>query len=874
MTASITTVVRGDYYTFNVNSNYYTEGGDAPGTWRGAGAQALNLVNSVDAEVFERLLRAQHPQRSHPLLQPPQKGDIPTKVEHCPGFDITFSAPKTVSALWAVSDRPLQMEIERAFRDSIQSVVGFAEQELLLTRRGKGGHRREHAKLVVASFLHTTSRNGDPQLHEHNVFTNVCLAADGKWLTLDSRTLHHWVRTLGPMFRANFATLLRNRLGLEIVDAVDARGKRQGWFEIAGIPRDLVELWSSRRADLVEALEGRGEILGAATAKARESAALETRREKPVSVSREELHTRWRQEAAAHHFTPEMAAALCHRVPVAQQDESMYRQALKESLTALTKSEATFTERRLIQEVAERLQTGQFSGNEIAEKVKADLDQSREIVPLRHKGADRQFTTREMWEIEQSLLKDVESLRNRPGACVKSRVVHRVLRSHKHLDTEQRAAVNEILTGTGAIKTLTGVAGAGKSTALAAIREGFEAAGQTVIGGAISGVATEEVAEKSGMPSRTIGSYLYHLEKPTTERTKDKAKHVAKQVLRALQGRSTFGQQKIALTAKTVLILDEAGMIDTRTIARLVKHVKEAGATLLLVGDSKQLQAVEAGGPFQRIINDGRNSHLSTNRRQHDAADREAVQAIREGDAKTALQSYAARGRVTVGENKRDTIAKLVTSWTENGGARQPKEHVAFTQTRAEAHEVNRRCQAARLAAARTPHVVYTTNGDERFYRGDRVLFHKTDRRRGIVNGYFGTVVSVDPIRRQLKVRLDREPTEADARRWPGGIVTVSLKDFGPDGLSLGYASTTHKGQGRTVSHAYLLAGSRMTDRELFYVQATRARQTTRIFVDRAHAGDEFQDLIAAAEKSRAKNLAHDEVPRKGPTLAIERDRY
>jgi len=302
------------------------------------------------------------------------------------------------------------------------------------------------------------------------------------------------------------------------------------------------------------------------------------------------------------------------------------------------------------------------------------------------------------------------------------------------------------------------------------------------------------------------------------------------------------------------------------------QHVEKANATLVLVGDNKQLQPILAGMPMRGLVEEVPNSHLTVNRRQLDFRDKAAVQAVREGNGAEAIKNYADRGRVTVGEDRRDTIEKLVETWTKEGGVRRPEDITVYVQTKKEAAEVNRLCQEQRLKAARTPHLLFVKNGHERYYRGDRVMFHKPNRTYGgIENGHKATVVSVDPIRSEIKVRLDRMSANPFGRKTPTNVVTIPVKKFG-EAVSLGYASTTHKGQSQTVKRALVLMGGSMTDQQLAYVQLTRAKESTQIFVDKSHAGENLKDLVAAIEKSRVKTMAHDHAPRRrqGPELTHE----
>jgi ATP-dependent exoDNAse (exonuclease V) alpha subunit len=387
-----------------------------------------------------------------------------------------------------------------------------------------------------------------------------------------------------------------------------------------------------------------------------------------------------------------------------------------------------------------------------------------------------------------------------------------------------------------------------------------------VIGGAIAGVAKEELAAKAGIDARTVASYLHHWDKSLVDRLKTRVRHDLKQLVRAALGKSTHLPNIIAFDAKSVLIVDEAGMLDTKTTHQLCRIVRERGGTIVLVGDAKQLPAIGPGGPFAHLLDRQDAARLTTNIRQHDAEDRKAAALLRRGEAKPALDSYAQRGRLVVAKDREQAIRELVATWVKHGGCNQPEQHVAFTPTRAEAQLVNRLVQAERDSAGEIDRTRSLRNGDDVICRGDRVLFHKNIFADGVRNGYRGIVTQVDRFRGTLAIRLDGD----EARN-----VTIRLRNYGPEGLSLGYAMTTHKGQGQSVEHAYLLVGGKMSDRELTYVQATRGKRSTRLFVDDVHAGEELKDLARALSRTRAKELAHDQAARAklSPDLALTHER-
>ncbi|MBL8819956.1 MAG: relaxase domain-containing protein [Planctomyces sp.] len=844
----------GSYYESSVNLNYWEEGGTAPGQWFGSGARDLGLQGMVRSQTLASVLAGRHPGSAKPLLR--SRNNESARVGHRPGFDLQFAVPKSVSAFWAVAPpdvrRTVQDGVDRAVRTSLSSL----ETRVPLARRIEGGAVfREKAKLVVSMYDHVTSRSGDPHLHRHCVIANVCRREDGEWRTIDSRSLHQWTRTIGPLFRANLAHELRSRLGLSLIPGRDQTGKCREWFEIEGIPKALLGDWSARRVSILKFLSSSQRKI----AKVREFAALKTRPDKAELVPRNELFDGWQKQAAVHGLTADMARSLCHGSRRQSRDPGeLFQSAWKESLNDLTISRAWFTERALIQAVAERLQTGLVSGPEIERRIQERMNLSSELIPLRSVNGDRNFTTREMWTLEQQFLKSAEVLRSRPGAQVSSKNVERSLKQNPQLDDEQRSAVRTLLTQHSAIRVLTGVAGSGKSTTIGAVRDGFEQQGFRVFGGALSGTAKEELVAKTGMNARTVASYLYHLDRSVGQKVWDRLSHDVKQLTRAAFGLSTSRYQKVGLDARSVLILDEAGMLGTRSLQRILMLAEKAGATVILTGDTRQLQPIEAGGPLRRLVSEMSTSHLSVNRRQQDPQDRAAVQQLRDGKVEEAIRNYAERGRIKLSSDRHSAILALVRTWEEQGGHRAPARHAIFTQTRAEAAIVNRECQTVRLQNSFLPPVLRLTHEGVSYCRGDRILFHRAARGHGIENGHKGTVLSVNPVLRTLKIRMDRPEQSDSGRGARHAVVTVSTKEFRNDGISLGYAFTIHKGQGATVDHSYVLAGGFQSDREMFYVQATRARISTHFFLSRDDAGPNLTALVESVRQSRASQLAHD----------------
>jgi conjugative relaxase-like TrwC/TraI family protein len=847
-----------EYFLGIANPDYYTAGGEPPGRWYGRGAEALGLAGKVEAEAFCRVLAGADAE-GQPLLKvrkPKAKStadalrqaDLPERV---PGYDLCFSAPKSVSVLWAVGPRYLREAVEESFDSAVKQTLDWLSSNIPLCRRGRAGRSEQLAELVIGMFDHSTSRvterdDWQPQLHRHCIVGNIALGADNRWSAVNSRKLHEWARTLGPMFRAILAAELVERLGVSLVRPVEKADRLVSWFEVAGVSPELCQRWSSRRQEIEELL-GTSEGLGhASDAAARERANLATRKTKSSMPARSELYSKWREAAKEFGVTPQSLESLTNRRQATANPEQAFADCWKEAIATIEATQATFTERDAVRAVCEAGQALGVSGIWLAERTREKLGSDQEVRCLGALSGEKQYATSEMWRREEQLLENFATLRAAPGARVGDDVLAPALSAHRLSDEQQEAAI-DVLQGASALRLLTGVAGAGKSTTLKAIREALETAGYAVHGAALAGTATEELTKKAGIRSRTIASHLHRLEGEVNRQNAS-----AQRPIHDVEA-EPLPTPPSEIQSGDVLIVDEAGMVDAGTMLRLCEAAKRLGLTLILVGDTRQLQPIAPGGPFTHLLGKEKAATLATNLRQQDPADRQAAEDFRCGDAASALRNYAERGRLIVAENRAEALAALVAEWKAAGGPTRPQDHVIFTGTRAEARAANRLAQRQRERAGAIDASTFLPHEDERICRHDRVLFHKNVFADGVRNGYRGEVITIDRFLKRITVRLDGEP-----RRQ----VTVRLADYGDDGLTLAYSQTTHKGQGQTVEHAYLLAGGKMADRELAYVQATRGRCSTRLFVDRAHAGEELEELASALSRSRTKELAHDVAER------------
>lgn len=387
------------------------------------------------------------------------------------------------------------------------------------------------------------------------------------------------------------------------------------------------------------------------------------------------------------------------------------------------------------------------------------------------------------------------------------------------LGDEQRAAVRHI-TGEEGIAVVIGLAGAGKSTMLGAARAAWEAQGYQVRGAALAGKAAEGLEESSGIRSRTLASYE-----------------------RGWQN----GQGKLG--PKDVLVIDEAGMIGSRQLARFMDEAHQAGAKLVMVGDPEQLQAIGAGAPFRAIAERVGFVELTEIRRQQEDWQRDASRAFARGGTSEALAAYDRNGMVRFHEGQGDAKAAIVKGYLEDARANPDTTRIALAHRRVDVRALNEAIRNARQERGELPkgeeageRRFQTNDGERAFAPGDRVVFLENNRDLQVKNGMLGTVREVGEGR--LVAALDGKGRDGRER-----IVSVPLASY--RAIDHGYATTIHKTQGATVDRAFVLASKTM-DRHHAYVAMTRHRKGVELYASR----EEFRDGIDGMSKSLSRDGA------------------
>ena len=408
------------------------------------------------------------------------------------------------------------------------------------------------------------------------------------------------------------------------------------------------------------------------------------------------------------------------------------------------------------------------------------------------------FTTRDYQSTATDLANRATEMARSGGFRVKPTAITRAIKRANarlkrnvgaSLSDEQVNAIHQVL-APNQLSSVVGLAGTGKSTLLSVARVAWEAQGLRVHGIALAGKAADSLESASGIPSRTLAS---------------------------LEASWKSGYEPIE--CGDILVIDEAGMVGTRQLARIADRLQELGCKLVLVGDPDQLQPIQAGTPFKDIVETIGAVRLSEIRRQKDEWQRQASRDLAQGFVEVVLQDYADRGAVHEREDRDQAIAALVddyvADWQTHGDG---KSRLALAHRRKDVHAINQAIRAARSSVngPQDEALFQTDHGPRAFAEGDRVLFSRNDRERDVRNGMLGTIEKASSDK--LTVRLDAGDN-GSARR-----VTFSSRDF--PAIDHGFAVTIHRAQGCTVDRSFVLCGETL-DRNLAYVALTRHRSET-----------------------------------------------
>jgi conjugative relaxase-like TrwC/TraI family protein len=820
---------RGDYYVSSEDS----EDDGAQGVWHGSpGALAklgLSAERPVQRDQLVALMNGQAPNDGREIRAVGGNG---TKVA---GIDLTYNAPKSVSALWAASSGEHRQAIERAHRDAVESTLKHIERDVELVRTREAGQLKWSTanSLVAAQFMHTSSRltrdqerGGvpDPHLHTHV----VVLAAernDGTFAAVDSRELFRSARVNGAWYRSQLAHNLQ-QAGLQIERGT---GKDERYFELKGVPRELTERWSARTAQIEQAAKEFKDRYGR-DPKGREISSLTTStRGTKTTMAPANVDTAWKAVSAEHGLAREQTHSLFTTREQTQARAPAPAPDLAKEIAERVTANASMVSERDLMAIAYERSTGTVPPEQ-ARMLVHNLERSGELIRLQ----DGMWTTRELREREQRTLATVQERAAEQAAPVSEQAIREAQRETMReigapLTAEQKQAMQTI-TGEGGVSVLVGQAGSGKGVVLKTASNAWQKDGYQVIGTAIAGATAERLAADAKTDkSMTTDALLLRAEKGT-----------------------------LTLDKNTVVVMDEVGMADSKRLPDLVSLTKETGSKLILAGDGAQLSPIGAGGLFNEIADRAPTAELKEVHRAQNQWEREAWAQIRDGQANKALAAYQAHDRLHTTEEREQAVEKMLADWNEQRMNTAEGKTVMLTDaSNKELDKINQQAQALMaeagdLGAARAN----IPNGPYTLAAGDQIIFTKPMLIPGqdrVENGTLGTIKDIHT-ENELTVGT-HGANERD--------VKVDTREY--QDIRLSYAQHVYKAQGLTADRALVLIGGWQTDRERAYVALTRAREQTNIYTSRedlGHQGLNTEAIDRLADRIEQSNAQEASIAR------------
>ncbi|WP_442542716.1 MobF family relaxase [Arthrobacter sp. KN11-1C] len=862
-------------------TTYYLKAGTPQGRWLGSGLDGIGrttgeLVTETDAKaIFDNTI---HPDTGAPLGRPHGQ---PTIVQNnqgqngtrraVAGFDLTFSAPKSVSVLWALSARTLQDQILQTHHDAVSATLEWLEESVIHTRSGRNGVARIGTTgAIAAAFDHWESRAGDPQLHTHLVIANrVQRTTDSVWVTLDSRTLYKAAVAASEHYNGLLFDSLHRHLGTETDIREPAPSTHNPSPQLTGVHDTLIREFS-HRSRLIDQETDR--LVAAWTAahgtpptatttiKLRQQATLSTRTAKAATIAPlHQLSVNWRARAEAKGFDPRLvlantirrsrtnpfrssdftvdwidAVASLTRERVAAKRATWNRWNLlaeAERVCAAIRCHAPEDRNALIDAVATAAEAQSVPLNDYRYSVPAD---ARPDLRLGKRSVfdfhgSRLYTDTTTLACEEAVL----AARNDDGGpAVRATLAMEALTGYKHqgkfgLHEDQRTAATKVLLSGNRLDAVIGPAGTGKTTALGGIKVAWESEFGTgsVIGLAPAAASAEVLGRELSMVTENVAKWLY-------ESVGEGAGHRAERFLatEARLGNSVAPSTRLAQEAtrlaaeqnrwrfhrNQLVVVDEASMVSTVQLSALLHQAREAGAKVLLVGDPGQLDAIDAGGVLGWLDRQGKTSRLSTIWRFEHVWEREASLKLRRGDM-AAITAYEQHQRIRHGAYL-DMVDQAYLNWQADILA--GRSSILIAADNDTVGMLNERAQADRVIQGHVDAEQAVLLGDGmRAGRGDTIIARRNDRTVADSNGDFirnGTLLDV--------VRIGRRDCSLTAVRRDTGATVTLYRDYVESAVELGYATTAHRSQGLTVDAGHSVVTRGRLTRELLYVSMTRGR--------------------------------------------------
>jgi conjugative relaxase-like TrwC/TraI family protein len=726
--------------------NYWSQKNVVQGGWQGQLAGKLGLTGAVSAADFARLSQGQHPETGEQLVRQRTAhefqgadGKLVKTMEHRAGWDATFSAPKSVSltALVGGDDR-----VRDAHRESVR--VALEQLERYTQARIGGNHPPETtARFIAARFEHDTARPVDgyaaPQLHTHAVIFNITECENGQYRALQPQSLFASQQFATAVYQSELTFRLR-QFGYEITTG------RSGAPEIMGYTQEYLDASSPRSQQIRDYLARAGHT----GSEAAEIAAHSTRDRKEIHSTAEVMAAHRKLAAEYGHQAEAVVSAARERQqhpkpPVQTVDR--VRESLTFSRDKNFEREAVVDERALIRDSLRR-----GMGEVIYSQVRANLDARLsngefQVVERSASSPGRQFTTAKTLAAEHEILNRVTQGKNQLAPIVSRPQAVAIADQHPHLNRAQKSVVEDVLSSPDSVQGIQGYAGTGKTSTLSVVRAAAEAQGYTVEGFAPTSRAARQLGE-AGIETATLQAFLTR----TTKQEPSERRHF--------------------------YFVDESSLASTNHVREFLDRLGPRDR-VLLIGDTRQHQGVEAGRPFEQLQQAGmRTAHLDEIVRQKDPALKSAVEFLAKGDISSALDSLYKKGRIREIPDAGDRVREIARSYVD-----YPERTLIVSPDNASRRQLNvavREELKTKGALGSEEHTLKVLiprqemTGAERqwvsqYEIGDVIRYTRGSKHMGIEAGSYATVVRVNPFSNELAVEQSSgNIVTYDARRLAG----------------------------------------------------------------------------------------------------------
>lgn len=781
---SISKINNAKYYLSIGSDDYYLDANDQHSFWCGLGSMHLGLTYSqVEREPYEQLMKGFDPY-GIPLVQ--NAGSENRRI----GWDLTFSAPKSVSLVWAAGSEEIKEQILSAHKSAVIKAIDVLEQKTAITRRGKRSKQYEKVEgLTVASFSHFSSRELEPQIHNHCVVFNAAPRKDGTWGSLESRKFYLYKKAVGACYRAELSSQLK-QLGYEI----EADGE---FFHLKGIPHSLCDQYSTRSAQINAFNKEHGHDYKAAektrTVKAAESES--TFSGWKIALNREGLTEEFLDKIKVGPSLPTHISEI----------------STNSIINKLTKDKSVFSDHELLNSIATEASYHGLNTKQILDLHDQALNHPLVIEVSNENSIQNIYTTLDALETDRLMTQQAKHLQQYFSRIFTVRDIEEATQQAQNdlgfeFNQEQVGAIQYIM-NSGNLCITQGSAGAGKTTALLAIRHAYQNQDLAILGASVAKKAADNLQTETGIESQTIASLV--------SRIRDKSQ---------------------PLKYVHALVIDEAGLLSSDDLLTIFEEAWYSNCKVILTGEDKQLEAISKGGAL-RYLSKPENIgayRIEEVKRQLMPWARQAVMDLRDGNSSEAFKALQSNDCLHWQSNSLDNKNALIKDWHTYQLLNPEKKSLVLAKSWKDVNELSETIRAIHISEGRvsTENValkcsVADKSFEYKFAVGDRVKFCRNEYRTlQVTNGTTGTIKRITPDKDDIRLTVETDDGRALS------FLASEYADERGTFLCHAYALTIFSAQGVTVDgNTYTLYSNDM-DRAHTYVALSRHKDQSHLYVD------------------------------------------